>query len=111
MELDSTRSEYYAYDPENNLNTYLIYLHLKSYFTCSMFCAVLCYSSLDVLVNQGHSFHHLQDQHLISGLQNIYFNRHLNGFGNQMKDSEFWESSACISIIKTQSHEIKISRF
>lgn len=51
------------------------------------------------------------EQHLISGLQNIYFNRHLNGFGNQMKDSEFWESSACISIIKTQSHEIKISRF
>lgn len=31
MELDSTRSEPYAYYPINNLNTYLIYLDLQRY--------------------------------------------------------------------------------
>ena len=54
IELDSTVSEYYAYDPINHLNAYQISLELQRYYLCLKSC-----TSLSVLVNQSQSIHHL----------------------------------------------------
>lgn len=53
IELDSTVSEYYAYDSINHLNAYQISLEVQRYYSCLKSC-----TSLSVLVNQSQSIHH-----------------------------------------------------
>lgn len=88
IELDSTRSKYYACDPTNHLNGYWISLEFQSYYSCLKLC-----TSLTVLVNHSQSIHHLAGKTLITELQKIKFNRILNRFGTKLK-TQIWIPTA-----------------